>query len=245
MDFVVEVEAISRPLNINLFCNKKSETSSYDRKIAEIRLVARHPEVYEPCEDSYAIVDALLADRAQLLELQPKLCVEVGSGSGYVITSLALLLNGLDSVHFLATDINQTAAETTSRTLNNHAVKADVVVADLLSGLENRCRGCVDVLLFNPPYVPTPEDEVGVKGITCSWAGGLRGRSVIDRMLRIVNTLMSEKGLFYLVTVSENQPVEICHLMKRAGFASCIAIQRSTEEEVLQVLKFWRQDDEV
>ncbi|KAJ7529004.1 hypothetical protein O6H91_15G029700 [Diphasiastrum complanatum] len=139
--------------------NTRYKTSSYDRKIAEIWLVARHPEVYEPCEDSYAIVDALLADRAQLLELQPKLRVEVGSGSGYVITSLALLLKGLDSVHFLATDINQTAAETTSRTLNNHAVKADVVVTDLLSGLENRFRGCVDVLLFNPPYVPTPEDE--------------------------------------------------------------------------------------
>ena len=54
----------------------------------------------------------------------------------------------------------QAAAQVTRETLAAHGVIADVVVTDLLTGLEKRLAGSVDVLLFNPPYVPTPENEV-------------------------------------------------------------------------------------
>jgi release factor glutamine methyltransferase len=64
----------------------------------------------------------------------------------------------------------------------------DFVQTDLLSGLHG-LRRRIDVLLFNPPYVPTPEDEVWTPAadtkriIFASWAGGERGRVVIDRVL--------------------------------------------------------------
>ncbi|BBN03523.1 release factor glutamine methyltransferase [Marchantia polymorpha subsp. ruderalis] len=212
------------------------------RRIASVRLVARHPEVYEPCDDSFALVDALLADKVNLLERQPSLCLEVGCGSGYVITSLALLMGGGHGTHYIATDISSAAAQVTCNTLASHGVEADVIVTNLVTGLEKRLAGSVDVLVFNPPYVPTPEDEVGAAGITASWAGGDRGRTVIDRMLAIVDLLMSSKGLFYLLTLTANNPGEICQIMKKKGFASRIVIQRSTEEESLHVLKFWRED---
>lgn len=54
----------------------------------------------------------------------------------------------------------QTAAQVTRETLSAHGLQADVVVTDLVHGLEKRLAGSVDVLLFNPPYVPTPEHEV-------------------------------------------------------------------------------------
>jgi release factor glutamine methyltransferase len=212
--------------------------------------VSRHPEVYEPCDDSFALVDALLADRQNLASLQPSLCLEVGCGSGYVITSLALILSSHcdKKVQYLATDINERAVDTARATLQAHNVDADVVVGDLVSGFQKRqLNGNVDVLVFNPPYVPTPEDEVGADGITASWAGGHKGRVVIDQMLAIVDSLLSSKGLFYLVTVTANNPSEICQIMRKKGFASRIVIQRYTEEESLHILKFWREalDDTV
>jgi release factor glutamine methyltransferase len=210
-------------------------------RTASILLVARHPEVYEPCDDSFALVDALLAEKANLLEQRPCLCVEVGCGSGYVITSLALILGDAVNAQFIATDISRTAAQVTRETLSAHGVQADVVVTDLVHGLEKRLAGSVDVLLFNPPYVPTPEHEVGAAGITATWAGGESGRVVIDRMLTIVDKLLSKKGWFYMITLTANNPSEICQIMKSKGFDSRIVIQRYTEEENLLVLKFWRE----
>jgi release factor glutamine methyltransferase len=205
-----------------------------------VRLTFRHHDVYEPCDDSFALVDALMADQAHLRELDPKLCVEVGSGSGFVITSLALMIGDHGSTRFIATDVNPTAAQATKETLEAHGVEAEAVVTDLVDGLEKHLEKSVDVLLFNPPYVPTDEEDVGGAGAIAAWAGGERGRTVIDRFLPLVDGLLSPNGWLYMVTLTTNDPQEICRIMKKQGFASRIVIQRQTEEESLQVIKFWR-----
>ena len=42
--------------------------------------------------------------------------------------------------------------------------------------------------MFNPPYVPTPVEEVTQPGIARAWAGGPQGRQVIDAFLPQVLT---------------------------------------------------------
>lgn len=209
--------------------------------IAQIRHVSSHPEVYEPCDDSFALVDALLADRTNLLGHSPKLCMEIGCGSGYVITSLALMLEqDHTGAHYIATDINPHAVRVTTETLEAHRVHADIINTNIASGLENRLSGLVDVIVVNPPYVPTPEYEVGSEGITLAWAGGENGRTVIDKILLVAIKLLSKKGWLYMVTLAANNPSEICLQMRDRGYASRILVQRSTEEESLHIIKFWR-----
>ncbi|KAI0503582.1 hypothetical protein KFK09_014516 [Dendrobium nobile] len=235
-------------LNPDMIDKKRSNklaSSKMLSNIAQIRLVSNHPEVYEPCDDSFALVDALLADRTNLLNMQPRFCMEVGSGSGYVIASLAIMLHqGCSGAQYFATDINPHAAETTAATLEAHGVHAEIICTDLASGLGKRLAGMVDVIVVNPPYVPTPDDEVGCKGITSSWAGGENGRKVIDRILPVVHSLLSEKGWLYMVTLTANNPSQICSMMREMGYASRIVVQRSTEEESLHIIKFWREHTE-
>ncbi|KAL8129610.1 hypothetical protein V2J09_018765 [Rumex salicifolius] len=246
MEHGIEVASLEPTNSIQILgdaqrLNSKKFMKKLSSRTAQIRLMSSHPEVYEPCDDSFALVDALLADRANLLEHRPEICMEVGCGSGYVITSLALMLGQeADGVHYLATDTNPHAVRVTSETLEAHGVHAEVVSTDIASGLEKRLAGLVDVIVVNPPYVPTPEDEVGGSGIASSWAGGFNGRAVIDRILPVADNILSDRGWLYMVTLTANNPSQICKQMRGKGYMAKIVLQRSTEEESLHVIKFWR-----
>jgi len=237
-------------------------------------------EVYEPAEDSFLLVDALLEQRPFLQQrlgndaaasAEGPCCLEVGSGSGFVIASLWLLLRR--EGRFFATDVNPAAVRATARTLRNHGAAVQVEaeedeecrdgrtaaaaaagqepnatavrvlrVADLAGPLTQQLAGRVDVLLFNPPYVPTPPEEVGGAGIEAAWAGGAMGREVIDRFLPLVPELLSPRGVCYLVTVRENAPGDILRLMARHHRLDAAAVRRAragTNEE-LHVLRFHR-----
>jgi len=68
--------------------------------------------------------------------------------------------------------------------------------------LSTRLRGSVDVLVFNPPYVPTELEETKqgqeVGQISSSWAGGFDGMEVANKLLReseVRNGLLSPSDL--------------------------------------------------
>ncbi|CAN0323930.1 unnamed protein product, partial [Hapterophycus canaliculatus] len=88
---------------------------------------------------------------------------------------------------FMAAEINPRAAAACVLTAKANKVEPfEVVCCDLATCMQDRLRRQVDVLLFNPPYVPTPPEEVGSKDIAAAWAGGERGREVVDRFLPAV-----------------------------------------------------------
>ncbi|KAG5556017.1 hypothetical protein RHGRI_006601 [Rhododendron griersonianum] len=74
--------------------------------------------------------------------------------------------------------------------------------------------------------------------------GGENGRCVIDKILHVADKLLSGRGWLYMVTLTANNPSEICLQMRDNGYASRIVVQRSTEEESLHVIKFWRDSDD-
>ena len=42
-----------------------------------------------------------------------------------------------------------------------------------VTSLHCGCQGVVDILLFNPPYVPTPSEEVGSRCVSHGGAAGV------------------------------------------------------------------------
>jgi release factor glutamine methyltransferase len=66
-------------------------------------------------------------------------------------------------------------------------VSVNPVICDLVGSLRPRLFRSIDVLIFNPPYVPTEEEEAldaqAEGDIAGAWAGGFDGMAVTNRLL--------------------------------------------------------------
>ena len=198
----------------------------------------RRPEyrdvVYDPAEDTFALIDALEADADALCAAHATLCVEIGSGSGCVSAFVSTLLG--HGVACVCTDISEVALRCTAETGTRNGVRSPVKLscADLqsvLSGvccstvdaLRPRAEGAVDVLLFNPPYVVTPaEEEAELQahaGLGSAWAGGPKGTALVDALLqqRVFPRMLSPGGRLYLVAIRQNDPEGIVQALVAQG----------------------------
>ncbi|XP_057334658.1 methyltransferase N6AMT1 [Microplitis mediator] len=196
-------------------------------------------DVYEPSEDSYLLIDSLESDLTDLNYLKPSILMEIGSGSGVVINSLALACKNKWPGFFIAVDINPSACRATKNTsfINNNNNNVDVIQMDLASAVTMRNQ--FDVIIFNPPYVPTESREVtDPKLITRAWAGGTNGREVMDQLFPSVPKLLAPGGLFYCVTVKENNIPEIIKIFEGLNMRGGIVADRKVRGEHLHILRF-------
>lgn len=200
--------------------------------------------VYEPAEDSFLLLDALEADLPFLRASKPAVCVEIGSGSGVIITALAKALPG--SACF-ATDINRRACLVTRKTAEFNKATINVLNMDLVSAFQ---PNSVDVLIFNPPYVVTPDEEITEtttdehefnEDIIKSWAGGSHGRLIMDRLFQRLHRILTENGVAYIHVIADNKPKEIIRDLGELGFKATSVAERRIRGEYLIILKVERQ----
>ncbi|WVO13503.1 hypothetical protein L204_101124 [Cryptococcus depauperatus] len=199
-----------------------------------------YENVYEPAEDSFILLDALEADVEELRSLKPSICLEIGSGSGIVSAFLTNLLGNGNSYN-ISTDINLYACSTTSRTGTANQLILDPVACDLVLPFLPRLAKKIDVLIFNPPYVPTDSHELqstqGKRDIGGAWAGGLDGMDVTNRVLSLLPQLLSFNGCMYLVAIQENNILEISSMMLSLGLQTKEILRRRAGREHLLVLR--------
>ena len=164
-----------------------------------------------------------------------------------------------------AVDVSSSAARDASATLRAHSsfsqskeeeesdripiAAVDVALADLASPFLPRLASAVDLLLFNPPYVLTPKEEVyrlGEKspaGIAAAWAGGDKGREVVDRALPLIARFLKKRlkeeegGVALVVALAENDIPDLLRLASTNGLEGEVVAERSADEERLFVLR--------
>jgi len=179
-------------------------------------------QVYTPDADTYLLLDA-----ARTEVKAGDRVFEVGTGSGLIAAELTKV------TWVVATDINP------------HAVlcarKKGVVVVqnDLFCGI----RTLFDVILFNPPYLPTQPEERIDDWLEHALDGGLNGRVVIERFAAHVSRVLAPGGKILLLISSLTGLPEVRDLFFQAGFVSEIVLRRKVEDEILYVLKIVRQDE--
>lgn len=139
--------------------------------------------VYLPREDSFLLIKAL--------EVKPKQKVlEIGTGSGIIAIHCAKA--GADVT---AVDINPKAVECARLNAEQNNVKINILQSDLFSNVKAR----FDVIIFNPPYLPSDKSD---EYYDVAWSGGKSGVEITNEFLALAKKHLNLKGEIYFVASS-------------------------------------------
>ncbi|KAF6028937.1 N6AMT1 [Bugula neritina] len=150
----------------------------------------------------------------------------------------AKVLDAHSPAFIMCTDINKHAANVAQRVSQTNGQSLEIVVTDLVMGFGDQISNKVDLLIFNPPYVVTPSNEVGTKDLSAAWAGGVDGREVTNRLLPKISDILAEGGLFYLVAIKENKIEDIKQILNKQGLTMTVVLTRRSGPELLSTLRF-------
>lgn len=200
--------------------------------------------------------------------------LEIGTGSGVVLAFINahakeilertdVLSIGTDINIFACHEASQTVQDARKEQANTAAIFADIINADLASPIRS---GAVDILIFNPPYVPTetaPDlskhsqyNERNKRSnmdsfdrdshlLSLSYAGGLDGMEITNRLLdNLTDILHPSRGVAYVLLCAQNKPLEVQERMQRQYGLKAEIVSASGKQagwEKLCILRLWRE----
>lgn len=180
--------------------------------------------VYEPAEDSFLLADAALKEAKPGMRI-----LEIGTGSGFVS---AVLLANLKEIRLVATEINPHAA----RCAKMNGV--EVIRTDLFRGIKSKNPETLfDLILFNPPYLPTSEEEKVPGWLNYAFDGGISGRDTLERFLDEVRDYLKPGGEILVLISSITGLDAVKEKMETLGFAVEVVARKKVSFEELIVVK--------
>ena len=182
-------------------------------------------QVYSPAEDTFLLLEAARQ------EIQPgDRVLEIGTGSGFVAEALGKAVQCM-----IATDISPYA------TAAAYGKGVMVIRTDLSDGV----RGQFDLILFNPPYLPTRKEERICDWLEYALDGGANGRDVIERFLKGIGRVLAPGGRILLLISSLTGLHEVISLAERHGFSTTVVRTQIVEDEKLYVLRSMCKNDRI
>ena len=132
--------------------------------------------VYNPAEDSYLLIKAIEINGKEK-------ALDMGCGCG--IIALHLAKNGCSVT---ACDINEKAVKNSIMNAEKNGLKVKCIRSNLFEKIDDK----FDLIVFNPPYLPTQNEDV-------AWDGGKEGIEIIENFLKNAKNYLEEKGRIYLL----------------------------------------------
>lgn len=187
--------------------------------LAELRDVET---VYQPAADSRLLAEAVI-DHTDLDTADQVL--DVGTGSGYV----AAHIREATGAQVIGSDINPEACRQ-AREAGVPSVRADLLAPFRTVGF--------DLVVCNPPYLPTPPEQEWDDPMERALSGGPDGRALIDRLLPDLPRVLAPDGRAFLLVSSLTDPDAVRETAADAGLESRVVAEESHPFERLVVLEF-------
>ena len=234
--------------------------------------------IYPPSEDSYLLLDTL-SDQEETTFLTDRfknsvcpLIADLGTGSGVLLAMVlahARTILGRSDILGMGIDINQDACvyskETVVENCRQRETSAGTYLTTINSSLFAGIKpGEIDLLIFNPPYVPTPDvPTVLALGndsrdaayqrdahlLSLSYSGGKDGMEVTNKVLEALSNVLSARGVAYVLLCKANKAGDVIDRIRAwphdQGHQWEARIVRSSGMQAgwerLIVLRIWRQ----
>jgi release factor glutamine methyltransferase len=185
-------------------------------RLADLR---GEPQVYGAAEDSH-----LLATTAVGRIQRDDLVLDLGTGSGYVGRQVSEACDA----RVVASDLNPHAC----RRARDEGLAA--VRTDMVAGFGD---DAFDWVLFNPPYLPTPEEREWDDWMERALSGGQDGRAVVNPFLASVRRVLAPSGRALLLVSSLTGLDAVRNTARNEGLVTTEAADESYPSERLVVLE--------
>jgi release factor glutamine methyltransferase len=149
-------------------------------------VIQTHEDVYEPAADTELLVKSVRLRKGERV-------LEIGTGTGIVAIHCAKL-----GCRVTATDIDRGAIELARRNAAANDVGLDLLEGDMFAPV----KGVFDVIILNPPYLPTEADDLTHTPIDRALDGGPDGTRIALMFIEGLPRHMAEGGRAYMVTSS-------------------------------------------
>jgi release factor glutamine methyltransferase len=180
-------------------------------------LLLRWPAVYRPQADTWLLSEAV----RQAAIPRGASVLDIGSGSGALSVTAAKAGAG----EVLAVDVSLAAVVATWL---NAAVRRLPVRVRRGDGLEVAAGRRFDVILANPPYVPSRRPDPPSRGRARAWDAGTDGRAMLDRVAALAPLLLTPGGLILIVHSQLCGVDRTLHQLRGGGLKASV-VARHTE----------------
>jgi release factor glutamine methyltransferase len=186
-----------------------------------------HPEVYDPAEDSFLLLESITVNPADVI-------LELGTGCGLI--ALACARQGAQVV---CSDINPYAVQLTRHNIerNRHLLKNTIEIrqGDLFSVLKNHER--FNMILFNPPYLPTKKNDKTDEWFDIATDGGITGLKPTKRFLQGLHKHLQPTGYAFFIFSSLSNRSTLDHVLKKERLSAKIIASHRYDGEDLDVYR--------
>jgi release factor glutamine methyltransferase len=186
----------------------------------EIRILTER-DVYEPAADTELLVRSIRLRQGERV-------LEIGTGTGVIAIHCAK-----HGCRVTATDVVEKALELAGENARQNSVEVDLREGDMFDPVS----GSFDVIIFNPPYLPTAPEDLTHSPLDKALDGGPDGTDVTVRFLERLGHHLAEDGRAYIVVSSLQELGRIDDVLHQQHF---VARRRGSERfdfETISVLE--------